>query len=991
MHHNRRNSIVKKLTLFLATSLVIQCTLFAAFILLGGTLERLDKNAMDILNERTINRKNYLENEMVRRWSNLDRTQTAIAQQVESFLLEHEMPTTDLTAKNPKTAELLGKLTPMLTNLLRTNSVTGTFVIFHGDDKAALPAENEMLVKSGLYFRDLDPMTTPEDFSDIMVERGPSDLIRNLNYPMDVNWKPTLLTDIEDDSYYMPFVAALTTRNVSASELGYWSATFTLSGDNVPVITYSQPLLDTSGMPYGVLGVEIALDYLHKFIPSGEMGANNAGGYLLVTTDGTDDSVYSAQSLSGAIARRAISTEQSFKTDSAPVYADVYAVNSGDSACSLYSSVQPLNLYSNRSPYQNEGWVLVGVIEGEGLFSFSASVATGIVTLMLFTLVAGIAIAIFAGRLLTRPILALSKTVRTLDPTLPVALPHVNIDEIDDLSLSIEQLSSDVSAASSRLTRIIELSDISLAAFELSLNKDSLYCTRNFCALLNQPEPEVPFDVLTFHQIWENLKPYVDSHKPDAQITLFKLPLSPGGYRWVRLQTSETGAAILGVLTDITAEMMEKKRLQYERDYDLLTNLLNRRSFLERITQMEQHPEKLNISAMLMLDLDNLKYLNDTYGHDCGDQYIRCAADVLRQFTVFGGVAARISGDEFYLFLSGYASREKLTEIIQHLQESIAASGIRLPSGQSHRLRASMGIAWYPEDSAQISELIRYADFAMYEAKTASKGGSRNFNLNTYKRDAFLLYSHEELNHILDESAVDYAFQPIVSCADGSLLAYEALMRPRSKILSSPQDVLRVARAQSKLARIEHITWYRSMESFAALENTPDRCLIFINSVSSHALEPDDMAQFTLRYKSYLNRMVIELTESEEQSADATDRKQAACRRHHIRLAMDDFGTGYSNDSVLLTLRPDFVKADMSIIRGIDRDKTRQTMLHNLVSLCRELNVKVIAEGVETADEMRTVITIGADYIQGYYTGKPAFVPTPLSSAITEEIRRANI
>ena len=122
---------------------------------------------------------------------------------------------------------------------------------------------------------------------------------------------------------------------------------------------------------------------------------------------------------------------------------------------------------------------------------------------------------------------------------------------------------------------------------------------------------------------------------------------------------------------------------------------------------------------------------------------------------------------------------------------------------------------------------------------------------------------------------------------------------------------------------------------------------------------------------------------------DATRLKQQRCQRFGMHIAMDDFGTGYSNDSVLFNISPDFVKVDIGIIRGIDQDKNRQTLFRNLGSLCREMRVQVIAEGVETAEELRTVVALGADYLQGYYLSRPAFQPAPVSEKALQERRAA--
>ena len=131
---------------------------------------------------------------------------------------------------------------------------------------------------------------------------------------------------------------------------------------------------------------------------------------------------------------------------------------------------------------------------------------------------------------------------------------------------------------------------------------------------------------------------------------ILSLTDSEGIPRSVRLKMVENNGSLLGVLMDITQELAEKRRLEYERDYDLLTTLLNRRAFYDRVKRLFEHPQQMGIAALIMIDLDNLKYINDTYGHDCGDEYIRAAASVLRGVSSSQIITARMSGDEFFIF-----------------------------------------------------------------------------------------------------------------------------------------------------------------------------------------------------------------------------------------------------------------------------------------------------------------------------------------------------
>lgn len=172
--------------------------------------------------------------------------------------------------------------------------------------------------------------------------------------------------------------------------------------------------------------------------------------------------------------------------------------------------------------------------------------------------------------------------------------------------------------------------------------------------------------------------------------------------KWVRMKLLEGEERIIGVLSDVTQEIQEKRKIEYERDYDLLTSLLNRRAFYNWMGQLFQHPEKLGVAALIMLDLDNLKYINDNYGHDQGDEYIRCTADVIRRHTPSDAVLSRMSGDEFYVFLHGYSSQNEVRRIIDELHDGMTHTLFPLPDNPSFKVRASAGVAWYPQDSTRL-------------------------------------------------------------------------------------------------------------------------------------------------------------------------------------------------------------------------------------------------------------------------------------------------
>jgi diguanylate cyclase (GGDEF) domain len=396
------------------------------------------------------------------------------------------------------------------------------------------------------------------------------------------------------------------------------------------------------------------------------------------------------------------------------------------------------------------------------------------------------------------------------------------------------------------------------------------------------------------------------------------------------------------------------------------------------------------IGAFIMWDLDNLKYVNDTYGHDYGDEYIRIASVELKKFEEYGGIVARRSGDEFYVFLYGYDNKKEIRKIIKRIHNNIERSVLKLPNNRELKIRISTGVSWYPDDGKTFEELAKYSDFAMYKIKRTIKGNISEFNREEYKEDAFLLNSQENLNKLLDEEIIEYAYQPIICASTGKIFAYEALMRPQLEALKNPLQVIKLATADSRLYEIERITFFKALEGFVKNKEKFKDAKLFINSIPNHSLTNEDVERFESLYGEYANRLVIELLENEKSNGKNISKKRKQIEKWNAKLAIDDFGSGYNNEAVLLAITPDFVKIDMGIVRGIDKDLDRQQISKNLISYAKRRNIKIIAEGVETKEELEKLIEFGVDYLQGYYFSRPEFIPPEISDELVGEVLQIN-
>lgn len=454
-------------------------------------------------------------------------------------------------------------------------------------------------------------------------------------------------------------------------------------------------------------------------------------------------------------------------------------------------------------------------------------------------------------------------------------------------------------------------------------------------------------------------------------------------------ELDQLAEAIVTLSTDnYKAAVAERSRIEHERDYDALTGLYSRQAFFRVCGELFEKPDTLRHAALMMTDLDNLKTINDTYGHDWGDVYLRQTAHSLQQGSPSGTVVARLSGDEFLLLFYGYETREALRADIKKLEENFAQSSATLPDGKRLCIRMSGGVAWYPENALDLETLKKYADFAMYEVKHSTKGEVREFDMERYRAGVYAMEQRSDFEKLIRERRVDYYFQPIVSAHDGHVVAYEALMRPQLPTLRSPLTVMQLASEMGRLYDIEKLTFFRACECYEELEaagKLDADALIFVNSIASVSLSDEDWASYCEAHSAILPKLVVEITEEEEMNERELERKRNAPGSSGV-FALDDYGSGYSNGNSLLTIAPKYVKVDIAIIRGIDTDADKQQFLMTLIDYAHPRGVQVLAEGVETLSELRKVLEMGVDLLQGYCLAPPAAEPGTIDEKAAEVI-----
>ena len=984
-------------TIFNAMMLVmlVEVVLLAVSIAITNVDGRLNQNAKDMLNMQVRNRVSYVQ-DLMQDAQNLTDLSEHINNTVLAMQEEGQLDLAELNTSREKSDALLTAIAPELVSTLRAKPVSGIFVVLNTvnlhnlDVGCGLP---------GIYLRDLDPDARPsEDNADLMIERGSSAVVKKLGITTDKSWQPTLrYYGLKGNGFFKTsFQTAWEDgARLNAEDYGRWTTSaYKIGNDSRTAIAYSQPLILPDGTVYGVVGVELLTDYLQTKLPFTELDEDKAGTYFIVTTtdDALTDDVLSL--------RKTVTSGEDLVTADAPLgVLNCRSNGTGGNWAELngkryYMVLEPLQVYNRNAPFAAEKWFLAGTMEQSVLLAFSDRVRELLLATIVVTLVLSVLGSLLVSARLASPINHLYREV--IDAQEKKTFPHLSrtaIREVDRFAETITELNKELVTNSTKFLRIMDMASVEIGGYELRTDTGSVFVTDNFFSLLGMSG--IPGELLSVRRFEEVLKGIREKNPRDRTAEGDELLTiqQPDGVRYIMLRSTIEEHAKIGLAEDVTAAVLERKRIEHERDYDILTGLYNRQAFNRVCTELFAAPERMGVAALMMMDLDNLKHINDTYGHDWGDQYIRRTGQCLRDNTPAGTVCARLSGDEFLVLFHGYRSRDEVREKIDHLTGAMQQSVALLPSGNALHISLSGGIAWYPDDGQDWETLKKYADFAMYQVKHADKGRVEEFDIGVYNREAYAERTRREFRQLLSNAQVFYCFQPIYSARSGRVVAYEALMRSDLPTLRSPATIMKLAREQGALYEIERITFTKALETFDSLcraGSVSGDAMLFVNSIASTCLSQADVDYIDSRWHELRRRMVIEITEEEAIDYEALERKRNAPGFSGM-FALDDYGSGYSNENTLLQLAPRFIKVDIAIIRGIDTSPDKQQILQNVVAYAHPRSMKIVAEGVETAAELRTVIELGADLLQGYFLARPAIVPgaiAPEAAGIIQELQR---
>ena len=480
--------------------------------------------------------------------------------------------------------------------------------------------------------------------------------------------------------------------------------------------------------------------------------------------------------------------------------------------------------------------------------------------------------------------------------------------------------------------------------------------------------------------------------------------LTGEGNREIDLEAMRAGATDYLVKGEITAPLLDRairyaiERRKSERhlaelaQIDQLTGLANRyrfREFLDRSIALACRQR--SIVALMLIDLNRFKAVNDTYGHAAGDLLLKEIAGRLRRCVRSSDLVARLGGDEFTIVMTDV---EDLTSLGNTAEKLLAAVRRPVHIGSCEvEVGASIGIAHYPNDADCADSIIVSADTAMYAGKDLQGGSFHFYTPEMHERAIFRLELERNLRRAISEDQLALFFQPQVDLHSGYLLGFEALLRwyhPEFGLVE-PSEFIALAEESSLILPIGEWVLKTACEQLAAWRDAHMPEVHIAVNFSARQFQDDgllDLVRTTLACYDLPARLLeIEITESDIlQKPDEANRLLARFSDLGIRVALDDFGTGYSSLNHLRAFPGAIIKIDRSFIRDIETSASNRAIVQSLIAMAHDLEMKVVAEGVENMAQLHYLQTRNCDIVQGYLISKP--IP---ASAIGSHVFRSNL
>jgi diguanylate cyclase (GGDEF)-like protein len=452
---------------------------------------------------------------------------------------------------------------------------------------------------------------------------------------------------------------------------------------------------------------------------------------------------------------------------------------------------------------------------------------------------------------------------------------------------------------------------------------------------------------------------------------------SPIQVEWVHRRLVRFGTGLAITFRDISLIKAHQRELQRMANEDTLTALPNRNWFAQRLPQaLEQARQTHTMLALLFVDLDNFKNVNDSLGHSAGDELLRAAATRLKHVVRATDHVVRLGGDEFTVILHPVQDRSEVSTLARRITEAFDHP-FDFGRGK-HTVGASVGISLYPDDGADAETLLMNSDIAMYHAKAEGKGNFRFYEASLSERLRIRLQTERALQEALKQNQFVLHYQPRVCTMSGEMRAMEALVRWQhpERGLIPPIEFIHLAEESGLIVKLGELVLEQTCAQIVQWKAMQVPLVPISINVSPYQFSHGDIRNVfsaaLARHGLEPGMVEIEITESSMMGEQAdVSAELSALRALGIKLLVDDFGTGYSSLAQLQRLDMDVVKVDRAFTSELGKTAEGEVFFRAIMSMAHALGMSVVAEGVENDTQLRVLQALSCDEIQGYFISHP--------------------
>ncbi|MDR0974319.1 MAG: GGDEF domain-containing protein [Ruminococcus sp.] len=448
--------------------------------------------------------------------------------------------------------------------------------------------------------------------------------------------------------------------------------------------------------------------------------------------------------------------------------------------------------------------------------------------------------------------------------------------------------------------------------------------------------------------------------------------MSPVRNVWLKIKTLAAPSFDVCVLYDVSDYVKSLNVIKALKYYDLETNTLSKDAYNQKLGEAVNNNESTcGVMAFVIKGLD--KVISFTGANEAAKIIVNIAEYLKSYENPHNTFIGRTSYNEFGVILTdtyGERCAKSARKILDGINEKLAV----MKENSGKYIRIFCGYYSFSQEEKDINSIISAVDFAAFDAGQKNAVEPVEFSAEDFAHSATEFAKLQAFDEVINTNAVDYHFQPLVAASSGKILGYEALMRPRKigGFRFSPTEMLKIAAKQERSYDIEKLTMFNTFKILADNADFFRDKKLFINVITSAMLQKHDYEKLLTDFSGLFGSAVLEVTENAYVTQENIDILSKRYRDFRAQIALDDYGSGYANGETLLQLHPQYVKIDRKLVANIDKDNKKQQLVSNTIEYARSQSIMTIAEGVEREEELNTMISLGVDYIQGFFTARPS-------------------